>query len=223
MFCLLGRPEPYAALGKNMALPQCATLALRAPDALLDLGYMWLPGFDEQGGMLAHGCEAQVQALLQLRVKFADLLTLLNRNHGWARRDVYLLGFSQGGTVALDIALNLSHPTALGGVVSVSGAPFPHHIATPPRAQESTPTLVTLGTRDDRVPLRDTIAAMVRLQQQHPDATKGWGSKTFPRGHCMINSEQETRAVMELLGGRFRLRNIAMEEHPDVRTQWASS
>jgi len=209
-----------------MALPQCAVLALRAPQALLDLGWTWLPGFDEQGGLLPDGCAAQVESLAQLRTRFAALLQTLQDSHGWARRDVYVLGFSQGGTVALDLALNVA-PPALGGVVSVSGGPFACHAEATPRTgtggsadQEVTPLLLTLGARDGRVPPRRAAAALAALQRKHPTATKGWECKTFPRGHCMIDSEQEMRSVMELLDSRFRLRNIAMEEHPDVRTEW---
>ena len=36
----------------------------------------------------------------------------------------------------------------------------------------------------------------------------------------MIASAPEARAVMELLDGRFRLRNLALERDPDVRTAW---
>ena len=61
----------------------------------------------------------QVAGLCKARAVMRRLLQRLER-HGWARRDIYLLGFSQGGTVALDFALHEVEP--IGAAISISGS-----------------------------------------------------------------------------------------------------
>ena len=222
------KPEPFFALGKQMALPQCALLAVEAPAPLLDLGFCWYPGFNQMGEELAPGCAEQVAGLTVVRGMLQRLLVRLEAAHGWDRRDVYFLGFSQGGTVALDLALHLGGSGggsggALGGVVSVSGPLFEWHTTSKggsSSSSSSSPVLMTLGSKDPRVEQSKAQREWSRLKQSKPDATQGWKLASFPRGHVMISSQPEMKAVLEFLDGRFRLRNLSLERDPDVRTAW---
>jgi poly(3-hydroxybutyrate) depolymerase len=201
-------PQPFLALGEKMALPQCALLAVQAPIPLLDLGWQWYPGFDSQGAPLATGSPLQQTGLVKVRAMLHRLVQALSATHGWDRRDVYMLGFSQGGTVALDFAfaeasndggsISGNDRGALGGVVSVSGPLFEWHCtagsagagnddgakrASAPAVALPTPTpaLLTLGQQDQRVPHMHAILEFERLRETHPTTTSLFTTASFPR------------------------------------------
>lgn len=100
-----------------------------APDPVLELS----PTYTDSG----------VQGSLQ-RVK--DFLNYAI-SQGWRSEAIFLFGFSQGATVALEAAL--SFPTKLGGVVSICGLPLRKSFEA--KIAFELPMLFTLGDRDTKV------------------------------------------------------------------------
>lgn len=112
----------FAALGKRISLPQTSTLSLSGPIHIPETngGRAWFTSFDENWELIKpnRGEMRRLDSLRQTRKKLVRLLDNLESKCGWNRERIHLLGFSQGGTVALDLALNLCGANRLGGVVS---------------------------------------------------------------------------------------------------------
>lgn len=110
-----------AALAKRMALPQTACLALSGPLAVpeTDGGRAWFTVFDEDGELIkpcspgerrrAESLATALQAMQQL------LFDVLPAVGGWWPGQIQLLGFSQGGCVALELARCCKGDRQLGG------------------------------------------------------------------------------------------------------------
>lgn len=116
-------PAPFAKLARTMKLPQTAALALCAPLALpagLE-GRMWHESFEADGELIRASAfeRRRLNSLKhQGRASLQALLMRLQRA-GWPAHRLFLLGYAQGGTVALDFALHCG--CRLGGVVSICG------------------------------------------------------------------------------------------------------
>jgi hypothetical protein len=112
----------FAALGKRISLPQTSTLSLSGPIHIPETngGRAWFISLDENWELIkpGRGEMRRLDSLRQTRKKLVRLLDNLESKCGWSRERIHLLGFSQGGTVALDLALNSCGANKLGGVVS---------------------------------------------------------------------------------------------------------
>ena len=91
---------------------------------------------------------------------FNDLFTQ------YPSKNIYIMGFSQGGLVCLDFALFLDRP--LGGVFPIAG--FSRHPKVEvPRyhpCQKSTPIMIAHGKNDDKVPVRASENIYRQLKDQ---------------------------------------------------------
>ncbi|KAF9653674.1 hypothetical protein BDM02DRAFT_3226555 [Thelephora ganbajun] len=119
---------PFANLGKQLKLPQTATLAIRAPEKipyLYEEAFQWYESFDSLGDLLPNPNPAPA---LDLLTKIFDHLI---NNCGWSPQKIHIFGFAQGGIAAVEFALlrwrqqlqkspDLSI-SPLGSVVSVCG------------------------------------------------------------------------------------------------------
>nr|WP_225902703.1 alpha/beta hydrolase [Pseudanabaena sp. PCC 6802] len=111
-------------------------------------GKMWYDLQDPDRGGLAKS-----------RQILAEFLNSLPKTTGIPLSRTILLGFSQGGAMALDVGLRLP----LAGLVCLSG--YLHAIATPPKSPIS-PILIVHGKQDAVVPLkaaqiaRDTLLGL---------------------------------------------------------------
>ena len=216
-------PAPFSQLARRMALPDTSALALRAPLPLplgLD-GFMWHPSFDDEGELLP---PARPQVLAPTRHALAALIELLERC-GWPSHRIFLFGFSQGGTTAIDTMLHAR--CRLGGVVSVCGHLLPAQL--PARRLTSevrTALLVIAATRDQITPISDARRAFGELRAAMGGEQEAV-LREVPRGHGMVCSAAEMRLVMEFFAERLELHATALErdptlirldgsEHPDV-------
>ncbi|KAJ8502064.1 hypothetical protein ONZ51_g136 [Trametes cubensis] len=145
---------PFGKLGRQLRLPQTATLALRAPEKipfLYEEAYQWYTSFDPLGELLEH---PNPTPAIELLTKIVDHLV---RGCGWTPQRIHFFGFAQGGSVAAEFALKFwrselsqqqkslpspSNPTAgeyaprsFASVVSVSGP-----LLSFPTLQEPCPT-----------------------------------------------------------------------------------
>ncbi|DBA84147.1 TPA: hypothetical protein ACH3X1_006618 [Trebouxia sp. C0004] len=105
--------EPYAKLARQMALPQTACLALPGPIGPVPgtpNGRAWYSEEDEDesltGGNSSSNCVTSTFQWLQ------HVLAGLQGSNGWRSSHTHLFGFSQGGSVALHLALHCRSPTA---------------------------------------------------------------------------------------------------------------
>ena len=202
-------PVPFARLAATMALPETSALALRAPRSLpagLD-GSMWHESFDAEGEVLP----PSAGLLAEPRQSLLTLLATLER-FGWPARRVFLLGYMQGGVVALDLAARATE-TRLGGVVSVCGHLTPDLLPSPTATGVQTPVLIIAGTRDDHAP--------VAVARRSFDALRTLMGNSVPaklteiEGRA-IGSQREMRPLMEFFAANLELHTAALEDDPSI-------
>ncbi|KAI0753778.1 hypothetical protein C8Q74DRAFT_1211068 [Fomes fomentarius] len=93
---------PFGKLGRQLHLPQTATLALRAPEQipfLYEEAYQWYASFDPLGDLIEH---PNPTPALELMDKVVSHLT---NDCGWPAHRIHFFGFAQGGSVAAEFAL----------------------------------------------------------------------------------------------------------------------
>ena len=210
-------PRPFAQLARTLALPQTASLALRAPVPLpCDMdGACWHTSFDPDGHVIGplSGIDRLQSLERESRVRLRRLVQLLEAC-GWPAHQIFLFGYAQGGTAALDFALHA--PSRLGGVVSFCGLPLEEALRAPiKRAEEAaaaaggTPCLLVAAAADAQTPVA------------HARAMFGWLQSAWPCDEvelcevggtgAMAASEAEWRPVVEFFAKHIALRNHALE------------
>ncbi|KAI8140014.1 Alpha/Beta hydrolase protein [Fennellomyces sp. T-0311] len=211
---------PYANLGKQLKLPQTATLALQAPEPVpyMEGFYQWFPSFDVlTGDLLTPANPERLKGLLRTRKLVTDLLEHLVNYCGFEPSRIFLFGFSQGGTVALDTALYGSIRN-LGGVVSISG-----YLLEEQRADKKIGDgyggyiLVTQGEKDSVIGNR--AKAEKRFQEiQRLCSANALTSQVFisNKDHTMANSPGEWRVIHTFFAERMPRRNLQLENMSDV-------
>ena len=95
------------------------------------------------------------------------MIQLLDELHvwGWRNHNIFLLGFSQGGLVSADLALN--YDQAFAGVISVSSYFhfFSNWRSKLNRKNLRTPWLFTHGSQDDVLPWRETHYGYQKIRE----------------------------------------------------------
>ena len=135
--------DSYRDIKAEMNLPHFNYLLLNAPKKI-DGGFAWGP-LDPRGR----------KAMQALRKRLFALVEEL-KEAGWKTEEIYWLGHSQGALVATDLVLH--HRQAFGGVTCVSGYVkfFRGWKERLPRTgARRTPWLVTHGSRDRIIPLKE--------------------------------------------------------------------
>lgn len=132
-------------------------------------------------------------------------MDVLLEKYLWKPERIFLLGFSQGGIVAVD--LGMYYREQLGGVIVVSDFMLEEIMSSSMEGirQKNINILVTLGTKDPEISV-----AQLKLQYLQKYLTN-CTVKMFPKAHEMINSAAETRDIMAFISERMYLRNIALE------------
>ena len=207
----------FAAFGAKLQLPQTAVLAVRAPIPMLDIGFTWFDVFTESGDL----CFDSSDAIASLRETSAALLPLLQRVHaqyGYALRNIFMLGFSQGGTVALGAALSMGCVT-IGGIISICGAPPP---PLPSTMCSSTPILFTLGERDVSATSKARAWSQFETHWRSPGASLSPSSSAADtnidccmlivagKTEAMLQGEDETRTLMQFFSRHLNLRSLQL-------------
>lgn len=105
--------------------PRFLTLSLQAPFALTGKGYQWF-----NTGQTAPACSLATTEAEHSRLAVIQCINDAVMGFGVDPRRVYLLGFSQGATLAWSIALTA--PRLLRGVVGIAGCVLPEIAARHP-------------------------------------------------------------------------------------------
>ena len=139
----------------------------------------------------------------QLRADLTAALAALAVHAGWDTREVTVMGFSDGGAVALDLAVHGG--ALLGGAVAISGGPLLDVLAEEPVPLHPTPPiLITHGDRDDRVPLAAALDRAAALRRALPvdDDRRRLDVYTVPgKAHTMLGNEGGVGVRGEGVGG----------------------
>lgn len=180
--------DDLAPLCEQLKLPPCRFVL---PDAPLHL-----PGYPEGAyawyDFQAHDrkeIEKSREYLFKVMDRFSNDPNL-RPGPGQAKNSnpIILLGFSQGGVMAMEAGLN--YKGKIAGIVSMSGyMPDPWSTLTKAEAPFETPILLVHGTQDEIVPVEGSRHAAESLLQTGYTAVT---LKEFPMGHQISGESLET-------------------------------
>ncbi|KAI0640881.1 hypothetical protein C8Q79DRAFT_1037718 [Trametes meyenii] len=208
---------PFGRLGRQLHLPQTATLALRAPEKipyLYEEAYQWYESFDPLGELLEH---PNPTPALDLLTKVVEHLV---KECAWPPQRIHFFGFAQGGSVAAESALkywrtelslhqkalpsssnqssNVYIPQSLGSVISVSGPLLSYPTLKIPCP---TPLLVFHRPHPAESALRPSAVGELK---------KGFGvvEEVKIRGEGMPQSKEEWEPIMRFWSERLGRRQM---------------
>ncbi|KAI8897480.1 Phospholipase/carboxylesterase/thioesterase [Globomyces pollinis-pini] len=175
-------PVNFLKFGTGMQLPQTAIVSLKGPHPIpfFDEGSGWFPVVKMSLILeMEHDhpvVKAGIKKSRDLLSKFLKTCVFLSESNlgGWPPERVFLLGFSNGGTISLDLLLSGqidNKSINLGGVISISGWLFNNYL------QESqpckVPICITQGKNDQT------------LSQQLIAKKKSQVVKAFTKSDCI--------------------------------------
>jgi phospholipase/carboxylesterase len=176
------------SLGAELA-PGLHSIGLRAPIALPWGGHAWYPLVPRDGGIDAD--QGEVDAAVAQAIITVEAIA---KKDG---RAPILLGFSQGGGVALAIALQ--RPELARAVFSLSAAPsrIASSKLSPREALKKLPIFAAHGTRDDVLPI--IVGRQTRAFLEETGVKLDWHE--YPMGHEISHQELlDMRAFLNGLG-----------------------
>ena len=133
-----GDEHVFEPVAKMMNIDDAQWFFPRAPyKADSGKGYSWFSGTDETGWDIE-----------KTRVGIHQLLADI-RSEGFSPKNIFLIGFSQGASLAMEIALRL--PFAIGGIVPIAGFIKFKDVLANEATEESknTPVLLLHGNQDE--------------------------------------------------------------------------
>ncbi len=174
MILLHGRGDSknsYEILAKEINVTGVNFLALNAPFPM-DMGgfmegYSW---YDLHHDPQEPAYKKSIHLLLETVNALKEM--------GIAPEDLFILGFSQGGRMALDLLHHLDTPLLGAVALSPRMSPFIDFSHTP-TAPVKTPLYIAHGTLDPMIPYAETQAEVARWQEHFKDLT----FKTYDFGH----------------------------------------
>ncbi|KZS94170.1 hypothetical protein SISNIDRAFT_427371 [Sistotremastrum niveocremeum HHB9708] len=189
---------PFAKLGRQLKLPQTATLALRAPELipyLYEEAFQWYPTFDALGEFLER---PNPSTAIELMLK---ILKHLTSQCSWPSEKIHLFGFAQGGTVCVESGVRWwrDQNLALGSIVTISGPllSYPNFSPICP-----TPTLVFHRPKSEASAL--SAGDVTALKKGY-----GWVNEVkFGGGDGMPRSRDEWEPIMKFWSERLSKRQV---------------
>jgi phospholipase/carboxylesterase len=172
--------------------PRFMVISLRAPHEIAPGYYRWYERIETPQGTVFD--EAEIEASRRWLIQtIDDAVVTLNADP----QQVHLLGFSQGGAMALALALTAPH--RLRSVTSIAGRllraclPF----AAPAEAIRSLHLLIQHGTQDEMVPHAESLAACAHFAELGLQPV----FKDYPAGHTI--SPAMLKDALEFLRGQL--------------------
>jgi len=189
--------DNFIKFGLKLRIPQTALIAVQGsfmipffPD-----GWAWFPSFDAQGFYLKDNNQQLIKGLIQTRIKLLNYIKSLE----WPLERIFLLGFGQGGSVALDLAIN--GQLAVGGVLSLGGFP----ISGQPNLECKIPIFISYGSKqDDAHYANDIHSSNITIY------------KVEGRDLELPQDATQVKEIFKFLGKLLSLRNLALENQPGV-------
>mmetsp|Transcript_33183 Transcript_33183/g.63708 ORF Transcript_33183/g.63708 Transcript_33183/m.63708 type:complete len:454 (+) Transcript_33183:394-1755(+) len=193
---------PFATMARTLQLPHTAALALQGPLLIpeTDGGSAWFRVFDDDWELI-EGQAGETRRIHSLAHTLHLMQELIHNlyHHGWPYSHIHLLGFSNGGTVVLELARRFIGMQRLGGIVAVSASFLRETISTfsnqPPLEYPPTRVLITHGKQDQVVSARDVQQTAAMLRSLHPQARAD--VETYDKGHCMPRDGVEMHSIMK--------------------------
>jgi phospholipase/carboxylesterase len=147
---------PILNRGEALVLSPQGPVGIRIPDG--PVGYGWYP--------LGEGARGDPEEMMRASERVLAFLDAAQQRYPIDPRKIVLLGFSQGGALAFDLALR--DPSRFAGLAGLS-CWLPDQLAEqiqPGSAHQSLPVLVVHGTEDPMVPVdraRESRQQLTRL------------------------------------------------------------
>jgi predicted esterase len=231
---------PYYNLSKEMNLPQCAMLSLSAScmdegftTLPFGLGYSWFDEMDYSTGLpLKRDDDRLISSLKGAVEKFDMLIDEIIQL--WVPERIFLFGFSAGACLAMQTCWSRFErgKMSLGGAICVAGGVNQictetfHKEGTEQKYVddeepiEKTPVLIIGGSKDEKY-TPNTLCESIEfynsshiIKDDQKTSTSAPAAKAYIRknkGHEMINSEEETKAIMAFVAEHMIRRMVAME------------
>ena len=157
--------------------PRLHIVSVRAPIRLKKGSYAWCHVRFTPLGPSDNVCEAE-----ESRFMLVDMLKSFPQKLGCDATNIYVMGFSQGATMALNLALSI--PERLAGAASLCGRALPETLTAPeyPEAMRGLPVLLIASLEDTVVPIRHVRATYQALQDSGMTVT--W--REFSAGHEIL-------------------------------------
>ncbi|PLK48502.1 alpha/beta hydrolase [Uliginosibacterium sp. TH139] len=172
--------------------PRFLVISLRAPHEMAPGYYRWYERFDSPHGSIFD--EEEIEASRQWLVQhIADLVT----SSGAAPQQVHILGFSQGGAMAL--ALALTEPRMVQSVVSIAGRLLAACTAqaAPATAMQHLNLLLQHGSQDEVVACSESVTACKYFSKKGAAADL----KEYATGHTI--SPAMLKDALDFLSGQL--------------------
>ena len=211
----LDSPKNFLRLALALNLPSTVALALAGP-----IDASWAS--EERGAVMRRWFASREEGTTegerreQLRAsssRVRDALLKLRDEFGWDLNRVHLLGFSDGGTVALDVAARMTGRERLGSCVASCAALLTEDATYDACDEAPTPVMLLAGSKDDVVPVEAVRRAAEALRRRNPAC--GAEVKVFDKSHRAVASEPETRALMEFWSERLHARRAKASDYGD--------
>jgi phospholipase/carboxylesterase len=188
MIVLHGRGDslkPFRFFDEELKIRNINYLLLNANRKYLD-GFSWYSDPPNQANSVVKNRNRLIQLLDELR------------GWGWSSKNIFLLGFSQGGLVSADLAM--TYDQAFAGIISVSS--YFHFFSNWRRRLNckniKTPWLFIHGTKDDVLPWKETYYGYQKIRQAGLSAD--W--HLLEKDHVMI--EEDYKIIRPWIRRRLR-------------------
>ena len=204
------KPGPFASLAKTFSLPQTACIALGAPHEvpLSDGGRSWFTVFDPTTFELISGRQGEERRIRSMHSTvdaLEQLISNLNVYCGWGSRKMHVFGFSQGGTVAMELTRRCAaQGKNLGSCVAIASGLLEEQLCDDSGENNngrntnkdtiSVPVLLLHGDKDTVVSKERVKATEALLKSNGMEIEL----HTIPgKWHSMLASEAEAKVLME--------------------------
>ncbi|KAL2623479.1 hypothetical protein R1flu_003684 [Riccia fluitans] len=211
----------FVSFAEKLNLPQCAYLALSGPIRLPEsvvTGRLWLRvyDYDNDWAELRRGDAERAESLKTTQILLEDVIQVMCKGCGWRRSRIFLLGYGDGGMVALELAMGSCGQNRLGGVISISGPVFPEYstkgnLRSVECQRGCTPVLITYGTIACEQHLMDIERSKRCLDMWHgcPQAEVVGVSKEEE----MVKTAEEATVLHRFFADHLSRRMINMEKN----------
>jgi len=150
-----GNEHVFEPVAKSIKVEDAKWFFPRAPyPSDSGKGYTWFSGSDEKGWDIEKTWSGMLQLLTDIQAE------------GFSAKDIFLVGFSQGAGLSIEIALRL--PYELGGIVPIAGLIKFMDLLKNEATEESkgTPVLLLHGNQDEIIPIKASQKAYDFLKQR---------------------------------------------------------